>query len=148
MATEQASRARSGTGRQAKVISLAADEHKKHNTVVMTNGISHRPWARFLMVTASTIVVLGIVAGVVAAVILISDDTDDPNSIPVALTTFIEEAKAGNIASAEVDGQEIEFRLIDDPQTFRTKMEKGDTVRQILQDAGIEPEDFPPTKLK
>ncbi len=114
----------------------------------MTNGISHRPWARFLMVAASTIVLLGAVAGVVAVVMLISDDTDDPNSIPVALTTFIEEAKAGNIASAEVDGQEIEFSLIDNPKTFRTKMEKGDTIRQILRDEGIELEDIPPIKLK
>ena len=118
-----------------------------------------RPWAQFLIVTASTIVLLGVVAGVVAAVLLISDDTDDSipvpltdidDSIPVPLTDFIEEAKAGSVEFVEVDGLDIEFKLIGDANetTFRTKIEKGDTIRELLQDAGIATEDFPPVKLK
>ena len=107
-----------------------------------------KPWAQFLIVTASTIVLLGVVAGVVAAILLISDDTDD--SIPVPLTDFIEEAKAGSVEFAEVDGLDIEFKLIADANetTFRTKMEIGDTIRELLRDAGIATEDFPPVKLK
>jgi len=108
---------------------------------------SRKPWAWFLMGAASTIALLVAIVVIVAAVLLISDDTDD--SFNTTLIEFVREAQAGNIAFAEVDGQEIKYELINDPDaTFKTKMEKGDTVRQVLQDAGIEPQDFPPIKPK
>lgn len=74
-------------------------------------------------------------------------DTD--NSIPVTLTEFIAQVKAGKVESIEVNGQEIIFRLFDDLDvTFKTEKEKGDILRRILTDAGIASEDFPPIKLK
>ncbi|MCH8920142.1 MAG: ATP-dependent zinc metalloprotease FtsH [Chloroflexi bacterium] len=65
------------------------------------------------------------------------------------LTEFIREAQNGKVERVEVSGRNLKYFLTDDPndQTFKTKMESGDTVRQVLQDAGIEPADFPPVKL-
>src|SRR3970040_224546 len=60
------------------------------------------------------------------------------------LTQFIDDAKAHRVQSVEVDGTELTYKLVDSSQTFKTKMEQGDTVRQVLNDANIEPEDFPP----
>jgi len=65
------------------------------------------------------------------------------------LTEFIREAQNGKVERVEVSGRDLKYFLTDDPneQTFKTKMESGDTVRQVLQDAGIEPAEFPPIKL-
>ena len=55
------------------------------------------------------------------------------------LTEFIREAQNGKVERVEVSGRNLKYFLTDDPndQTFKTKMESGDTVRQVLQDAGI-----------
>jgi len=71
-----------------------------------------------------------------------STTTDQP------LRTFTEEAKAGRIRSVKVNGREIEYKLIGDDQTFAAEMEENDTVREVLQDAGIEPEEFPPIEIR
>ena len=65
------------------------------------------------------------------------------------LTEFIREAQNEKVERVEVSGRNLKYFLTDDPneQTFKTKMESGDTVRQVLQDAGIEPASFPPIKL-
>ena len=80
--------------------------------------------------------------------LLISDDAED--TVNTTLIEFIVDAKAGNIESVEVDAAgNLWYKLINDPeQTFKTKMEEGDSVRQILEDAGIAPEDFPPIRPK
>ena len=64
------------------------------------------------------------------------------------LTEFIAEAKAGNIENVDVDGTTLKYTLQNEEQTYKAKMEEGDTARQVLQDAGIQPEDFPPIKIK
>ena len=63
------------------------------------------------------------------------------------LTEFIREAQNEEVERVEVSGRDIKYFLTDNEQTFKTKMESGDTVRQVLQDAGIEPADFPPINL-
>lgn len=65
------------------------------------------------------------------------------------LTEFISRAQNEEVERVDVSGRDIKYFLTDDPdeQTFKTKMESGDTVRQVLQDAGIEPANFPPIKL-
>src|SRR4030042_1916019 len=72
------------------------------------------------------------------------------NAQDTTLTEFGGEAQAQNIDRVEVNGTELKYWLKDDPdgQTFKSKMEEGDTARQVLQDAGIEPQDFPPIKIK
>ncbi|MDO8611724.1 MAG: ATP-dependent zinc metalloprotease FtsH [Dehalococcoidia bacterium] len=64
------------------------------------------------------------------------------------LTEFIEDAKAQRIESVEVNGTDLTYRLKGDEQTFKSKMEQGDTARQVLQDAGVNTEDFPPIEIK
>jgi len=68
---------------------------------------------------------------------------------PQTLTQFIESAKAGEVQKVEVDGPKLTYHLTgNDDTTYKTEMEEGDTVRQILQDAGIQPEDFPEIDIK
>ena len=70
------------------------------------------------------------------------------STVDTKLTEFIADAKAGNIERVDVDGSTLKYTLISDPeQNFKTKMEEGDSVRQILKDEGIATEDFPPIKL-
>ena len=64
------------------------------------------------------------------------------------LTQFIEQAKAGDVEKVEVDGAVLTYQLVGEDLTYKTEMEKGDTVRQVLQDAGIEPENFPEVDIK
>jgi cell division protease FtsH len=64
------------------------------------------------------------------------------------LTDFVEDARAGRVTEVDVNGSVLKYKLVDDDQTFKAKMEDGDTVRQVLQDAGVEPEDFPPIEIK
>jgi cell division protease FtsH len=72
------------------------------------------------------------------------------SSQDTTLTEFVSEAQAQNVDRVEVNGTELKYWLKDDAneQTFKSKMEEGDTARQVLQDAGIEPKDFPPIKIK
>ena len=64
------------------------------------------------------------------------------------LTDFIEDARAGRVAEVDVHTDDLRYRLVGDTQTFKATMEEGDTVRQLLQDAGVQPEDFPPIEIK
>ncbi len=72
------------------------------------------------------------------------------SSQETTLTEFVSEAQNENVERVEVNGTELKYWLKDDAneQTFKSKMEEGDTARQVLQDAGIEPQDFPPIKIK
>lgn len=64
------------------------------------------------------------------------------------LTEFIEDARAGRVRSVEVHDSRLEYKLTGDDQTFEAEMEESDTLREVLQDSGIEPQDFPPIKVK
>ncbi len=72
------------------------------------------------------------------------------SSQETTLTEFVSEAQNENVERVEVNGTELKYWLKDDAneQTFKSKMEEGDTARQVLQDAGIEPQNFPPIKIK
>jgi cell division protease FtsH len=75
---------------------------------------------------------------------------DGSSSQETTLTEFVSEAQNENVDRVDVNGTELTYWLKDDvnEQTFKSKMEEGDTARQVLQDAGIEPKDFPPIKIK
>src|SRR4030067_1536358 len=71
-----------------------------------------------------------------------------PSAVDRPLTGFIEDAKAHQIESVEVNGTDLTYKLKGDEQTFKSKMGQGDTARQVLQDAGVNTEDFPPIEIK
>src|SRR3989304_5655736 len=66
------------------------------------------------------------------------------------LTGFIQDVKAGRIESVEVNGTDLTYKLKGDEQTFKSKMEQGDTVTAILQREGIGLGDpgFPDVQIK
>ena len=94
----------------------------------------------------NSFIYLLIVVAIVAVVFTLlpsgSGKVDQP------LQQFIEDAKAGRVQNVEVDGSTLVYKLKSDDATFRSKMEKGDTARQVLQDAGIPTEEFPPISIK
>src|SRR3970282_1965877 len=90
----------------------------------------------------SLLILVAIVAVVVTLLPGGSSAVDRP------LTGFIEDAKAGRIESVEVNGTDLTYKLKGDEQTFKSKMEQGDTARKVLTDAGIAPEDFPKIEIK
>ncbi len=65
-----------------------------------------------------------------------------------SLTQFIEQAKNGEVEKVQVDDANLTYHLVGDNVTYKTKMENGDTVRKILQDAGLKPENFPNIEIK
>src|SRR3989304_4678059 len=52
------------------------------------------------------------------------------SSVERPLTAFIEDAKAQRVESVEVNGTDLTYKLKGDEQTFKSKMEQGDTARQ------------------
>jgi YHS domain-containing protein len=101
----------------------------------MSASFLRKPWAWVLIGVAALIILFTLLPGG-------SDNVDRP------LTVFIEEVRAGNVQRVEVDDAVLEYKLIGDDQTFETRMEEGDTLREVLQDSGIAPEDFPPITIK
>ena len=102
----------------------------------MSTSFLRKPWVWILIGVAALLIVFT----------LIPVGSDDAINRP--LSEFIEDSRAGRIRSVEVNYSEIEYKLIGDEQTFETRMEEEDTLREVLQDAGIEPEDFPPIRIK
>ena len=94
----------------------------------------------------NSFIYLLILVAIVAIVLTIfmnnGDSTQDQT-----LTQFIAQAKAGEVETVKVDGDELKYELVGDDITYKTKMESGDTVRQILQDAGIATEEFPAIEI-
>jgi len=63
----------------------------------------------------------------------------------VPLSALIGDARQyGNEIELKVNGDKVSWELFD--QKYKTELEKGDTVRQVLQDNGIPVEDQPPVK--
>ncbi len=66
------------------------------------------------------------------------------------LNAFIANAQAGDVVKVEVDGTKLDYKLKGDDITYTTEMEKGDTVRSILQENDVEPgsNDYPEISIK
>src|SRR5688500_6862393 len=97
----------------------------------------------------SFIYLLILVAIVVIVYAVLQGSGDSPQK--VELSQFIENAKAGEVSEVDVDGQTLKFKLEGgDDTTYQTKMEKGDTVRSILQENGVAPGDaeYPEVEIK
>ena len=94
----------------------------------------------------NSFIYLLILVAIVAIVLTIFMNNGD-DTVDQSLTDFIAQAKAGDVETVKVDGDELKYDLVGDDITYKTKMESGDTVRQILQDAGIKPEEFPEIEI-
>jgi cell division protease FtsH len=97
----------------------------------------------------SFIYLLILIAIVVIVYTVLQSSGDSPQK--VELSQFIENAKAGEVSEVDVDGQTLNFKLEGgDDTTYQTKMEKGDTVRSILQENGVAPGDaeYPDVEIK
>lgn len=73
---------------------------------------------------------------------------DGRETVRVPLAALVQDARDGLIERIEVDGRDVEYKRIGDERTFSLRLEEGDTVRRVLQDAGIDPADFPPIEAK
>ena len=60
-----------------------------------------------------------------------------------SLFDFQAQAASGRVVSVEVDGPTLYYHLFGDDTTYRTTMERGDTIRTLLDDAGV-PTDYYP----
>src|SRR5713101_4211285 len=96
----------------------------------------------------NSFIYLLILVAIVAIVFTVFYSSSE-EKVKQGLPDFVAEVKAGNVAHAEINDQEITYKLKDDDQvTYRTEMEKGDTFRKVLQDAGVKLENFPPNEIK
>ena len=102
----------------------------------MSTSFLRKPWAWVLIGVAALLIVFTLIP------------IGSGDAIKRPLSEFIEDAKAERVRSVEIDDTELDYNLIDSEQEFSTEMEEGDTLREVLQDAGIEPEDFPPIRIK
>jgi len=95
----------------------------------------------------NSFIYLLILVAIVAIVFTVFQDTGG-SKVQQSLSDFVAEAKAGEVVSVQVDAPDLTYKLRGDDTTYKTKMEEGDTVRQILQDAGLQPEQFPKIEIK
>jgi len=93
----------------------------------------------------SFIYLLILVAIVAIVLTILSGGGSDKQDLSVA--QFVDEAKARNVTSVEVDNTNLTVHLRDDDITYKTKLEGNDTLRQLLQDNDI-PLDQVPSKIK
>ena len=91
------------------------------------------------------LILVAIVAIVFTVLRTSGDDTTEAE-----LSDFVAEAQEGTVTKVEVDGNKLTYELEGDDITYETKMEDGDTVRDILQENGIEPgsPEYPPIEIK
>ena len=101
----------------------------------MSASFLRKPWAWVLIAVAALLILFTLLPGG-------SDNIERP------LTEFIEEVRAGNVQRVEVDDSVLEYKLVGVERTFETRMEEDDTLRQVLQDSGIAPGDFPLITIK
>ncbi len=90
----------------------------------------------------SFIYLLILVAIVAIVFTILQPGGDKPQKQP--LTDFIELVDAGKVDEVKVNNTKLTYTLTDTGDLkYRTEMEKGDTVRGVLVDAGIPPAEFP-----
>jgi hypothetical protein len=57
---------------------------------------------------------------------------------------FIADARGGRVESIEVDGHTIKYKTRDSDSKFEFETREGETVRSLLTEAGLSPDEFPP----
>lgn len=97
----------------------------------MSQSVFRKWWFWTLVVVLVLVLALTLVSG------------GGEGRVETSLTQFINDVRAGQVTKVEVDDTQVTYELTGDDTTYETEIEEGDTVRQILQDAGIDAEDFP-----
>jgi len=99
----------------------------------------------------SSFIYLLILVGVIAIVFTLFN-TGGESKEEVDLSTFVDDVQQNRVVekSVEVDGNNITWKLMlaDGEKTYKAKMEKNDTVRGVLEDAGIPIEQQPEINVK
>ncbi len=98
----------------------------------------------------NSFIYLLILVGVIAIVFTLFG-TGGESKEEVDLAVFVTDVEVKGkdaFESVEVDGNNITYKLKDSETTFKTKMEKNDTVRQVLDAAGIPVEEQPKIEVK
>ena len=88
-----------------------------------------------------------VLVGVVAVVYTLMGQTGSGKE-KVELSQFVEDAKQGQVSKIEVDGSNVTYKVTNSDQQFKTKLEKGDTVREVLKDNGLSPGQYPDPEIK
>ena len=86
----------------------------------------------------NSFIYLLILVAVVAVVFTVLNTGGDSEQ-KTELSEFISQAQDGQAVRVEVDGTSLSYTLKNDDITYTTEMEKGDTVRSILQENEVEP---------
>ena len=82
-------------------------------------------WLYPLVVLALIVVVLSVFSS--------SEEGD------ISLNQFLDDVQAGRVTRIEVDGTRVEYEVAGVDGRFRTRIEDGDSIREILADNGINP---------
>jgi cell division protease FtsH len=86
----------------------------------------------------------------VAIVVVIYSFLPQPQSRTqdVGLATLVQDVRQGQVGEVTVSGSTVSWKRFDSDQRFRARLETGDTVRKVLQDAGIPLEQQPVVKME
>ncbi len=100
----------------------------------------------------NSFIYLLILVGVIAIVFTLFGTGGGEGKEEVNLAVFVDDVENSRVVekSVEVDGNNVTWKvmLADGETTFKTKMEKNDTVRDVLNDAGIPIDKQPQVKVK
>jgi|FaiFalFF_MnMetaG_3_1042247.scaffolds.fasta_scaffold02104_4 cell division protease FtsH len=66
----------------------------------------------------------------------------------VSLSALVEDVRQGRVREVVVEGRTVTWTVFAGGQKFKAKLEEGDTVREVLQDAGIPIDEQPAIKTK
>ena len=100
----------------------------------------------------NSFIYLLILVGVIAIVFTLFGTGGGESKEKVDLAVFVDDVQNHRWVeeSVEVDGNNVTWKVMqaDGEKTFKTKLEKNDTVRGVLEDAGIPIEDQPKVAVK
>ena len=85
---------------------------------------------------------MALLAGFIALVAVVALDSNDNNTTETPIQDFIADVKSDRAYDIVVRENNITYKRRGDSAVYRTEMEEGDTLRQVLIDAGIEVQDF------
>ncbi|HEU4758826.1 MAG TPA: ATP-dependent zinc metalloprotease FtsH [Dehalococcoidia bacterium] len=95
----------------------------------------------------NSFIYLLILVAIVAIVFTVFSNSGS-GKVEQSLSDFVAAAQQQEVTSVQVDGSNLNYKLKGSDVTYKTKMEKGDSVTRILQDAGLQPDQWPEITIK